>query len=626
MIQLNSGILPSFAAISLSSPQTLDLKIGGVVLGPQKKPIANATIIAKAPFHETALAVTSSDIEGKFSFNLPAGTYMLTATTPTLNAAVLPFKEYLTDNTNLVLEVDTMQGFTIQGKVIAPPDMLTSHSYIILNHLKSLVTTIFYTPVKSDGSFRAMAPLGEEYRVDLDSLGLKAVPVMTPKITIPGQIVNCTIEAQALNQAPEHVVSWIKENCIPISSPDPRNGYADLLPLKNIIGKARVVAIGENTHGTKEFFQMKHKFLEFLVEEMGFSVFVMEGVDISDNTINDYILNCTGDAENLPQALPSVWHTDEIVNMLKWMREYNANPAHARKIKFYGVENGDPESFSQYVQHFLSKIDPEALDENKSTLSLFEKKEVANILVKYSQKEYTALEEILNKLSIRFENKKLTYTKESSVTEYKKALFYVRLLKQFAESCYVPGENDYHYLNLRARDMADSIKWILDVEPVGTRIMFWAHNFHHSLSPYPGYPFKFSGMLLKEMLKNDYFSIGFIFNSGGFLAVDYTTANRANYVVKSFTVGPFPGSFGAAMSRTRLPYFFLDLRNIPSHGEVGDWFSKPHIFPWVNYIFDSEKDITYLFQLPRLFDAVIFIDKVTSATPFLPKETPQVHN
>ena len=47
-------------------------------------------------------------------------------------------------------------------------------------------------------------------------------------------------------------------------------------PLKAIIGPARVVALGEATHGTREFFQLKHRMLEFLVTEMGFNIFPLK--------------------------------------------------------------------------------------------------------------------------------------------------------------------------------------------------------------------------------------------------------------------------------------------------------------------------------------------------------------
>lgn len=48
-------------------------------------------------------------------------------------------------------------------------------------------------------------------------------------------------------------------------------------PLKPVLAGKRVVALGEATHGTHEFFAMKHRMLAFLVQEMGFEHFVNEG-------------------------------------------------------------------------------------------------------------------------------------------------------------------------------------------------------------------------------------------------------------------------------------------------------------------------------------------------------------
>jgi erythromycin esterase len=46
-------------------------------------------------------------------------------------------------------------------------------------------------------------------------------------------------------------------------------------PLRSVVGEARIVAMGEATHGSREFFQMKHRMLEFLAEKMGFTVFAI---------------------------------------------------------------------------------------------------------------------------------------------------------------------------------------------------------------------------------------------------------------------------------------------------------------------------------------------------------------
>src|SRR5512133_3429322 len=71
-------------------------------------------------------------------------------------------------------------------------------------------------------------------------------------------------------------VEWIRDHAIPLSTVVAGNGFADMQPLKQVVGNARVVSIGEATHGTREFFQIKHRMLEFLASEMGFTIFGLE--------------------------------------------------------------------------------------------------------------------------------------------------------------------------------------------------------------------------------------------------------------------------------------------------------------------------------------------------------------
>src|SRR5574341_699175 len=63
--------------------------------------------------------------------------------------------------------------------------------------------------------------------------------------------------------APE-IVAWLKQNAVPFNTSKAGSGFNDLMPLKQIVGNARIVALGEATHGTKQFFEMKHRLLEFL--------------------------------------------------------------------------------------------------------------------------------------------------------------------------------------------------------------------------------------------------------------------------------------------------------------------------------------------------------------------------
>src|SRR5438132_13951246 len=86
------------------------------------------------------------------------------------------------------------------------------------------------------------------------------------------------------------VVEWIGAHAVRLRTPEAGNGFADMQPLKKMIGNARIVSLGEATHGTREFFQLKHRMLEFLASEMGFTIFSIEANMPEAYRLNDYVL------------------------------------------------------------------------------------------------------------------------------------------------------------------------------------------------------------------------------------------------------------------------------------------------------------------------------------------------
>ena len=72
------------------------------------------------------------------------------------------------------------------------------------------------------------------------------------------------------------VVAWLKSRVLPFETTVVREDRTDLAFLNDLVGDARIVALGEATHGTSEFFEMKHRILDFLAKEMDFRLFAME--------------------------------------------------------------------------------------------------------------------------------------------------------------------------------------------------------------------------------------------------------------------------------------------------------------------------------------------------------------
>jgi erythromycin esterase len=602
MDNLSIGVLPAQG--------TQSLVIGGKVVDEKGKPVAGAIVAAKTLMHETALACVTSDREGGFIFACSPGLYSFTATAPGLTAGSLALRGFAKDTRDLVLTLNKGEGITLKGKIKVSQGKIPPDTYVIANRLEFLEPVIFYTRPQPDGSFQVTIPAGESYRLDLDAPGLKAVPVMMGPDS-PG---SCILKAFAPQPAPVEVVSWLKAKAIALRTPEPGHGFSDMEPLKKILGNARVVALGETTHGTREMFRMKHRFLEFLVERMGFSVFALEADWPEVLAVNDYVLEGKGDPGKALTHLYDVWNTEEVLALIRWMRAYNADPTHHNKVKFYGIDCQESKTGADHVAAYLEKVDPRFARQVAKSLSLLGKSTAFAQVDGLPEQECDTLEASIKEILHQFDREKDTYAAASSYRDWLETRQLARILQQFVELVRAYKTNDYTALNLRGRAMAENIKWILDNEAPGTKIMLWAHNFHISLEPYPGYPFVFMGTQLRRLLADDYLSIGFTFNRGSFQGADFRLSNSTR-LLKRFNVDPYPGSWGETMSRTGIPFFFLDLRLIPQQGVVHDWFAVPHVFKWVNFIFDSEKEIEYLFQLPKMFDAVIFIEKTSRALP-----------
>ena len=150
---------------------------------------------------------------------------------------------------------------------------------------------------------------------------------------------------------------WITDHAIPFKTSEAGQGFEDLQPLKKLIGNARIVALGEATHGTHEFFQMKHRLTEFLATEMGFTIFAMEGNLPEAFRIGDYVRTGQGNPEQLVRGLAFwTWTTEELTNLVKWMRRFNeSGKGH---MQFAGFDMQLPGAAQQNTLAFLRKFDP----------------------------------------------------------------------------------------------------------------------------------------------------------------------------------------------------------------------------------------------------------------------------
>lgn len=156
-------------------------------------------------------------------------------------------------------------------------------------------------------------------------------------------------------------VEWIRANAVPLATVEAGHGFDDMMPIKRIVGDARVVALGEATHGTREFFQLKHRMIEFLSTQMGFTIFTIEANMPEAYKLNDYVLHGTGDPKLLLRGMYFwTWQTEEVLAMVEWMREFNRSGR--GHIEFTGFDMQTPTVAAEIVRKYIAEHSAAYLD------------------------------------------------------------------------------------------------------------------------------------------------------------------------------------------------------------------------------------------------------------------------
>ncbi|HKO02280.1 MAG TPA: erythromycin esterase family protein, partial [Thermoanaerobaculia bacterium] len=118
--------------------------------------------------------------------------------------------------------------------------------------------------------------------------------------------------------------AWLRQRAIPLLTTDPSPIDTDLRPLLAMIGSARIVALGDATHGTHELFTMKQRIVPLLAAN-AFRTIAFEAPYAEFEVIDEYVRTGRGDVAT---ALASndyfFWDADEIVALIEWARAQNA--------------------------------------------------------------------------------------------------------------------------------------------------------------------------------------------------------------------------------------------------------------------------------------------------------------
>lgn len=139
--------------------------------------------------------------------------------------------------------------------------------------------------------------------------------------------------------AQENTLSWIKQHAYPLQLTASAD-YTDLRFLSEVLAKKTVVALGEASHGTEEFYTQKSRLVKYLVTEQNFLRLAMEADAGFIEPINQYILTGAGAGKDAFKAY-GLYNSEALSSLVEWLRVYNQSQVLERKVQLLGVDKQD---------------------------------------------------------------------------------------------------------------------------------------------------------------------------------------------------------------------------------------------------------------------------------------------
>jgi erythromycin esterase len=260
---------------------------------------------------------------------------------------------------------------------------------------------------------------------------------------------------------------------------------ADLEPLFDRIGDARIVMLGEASHGTHEYYTWRAQISKRLIEEKGFNFIAVEGDWPDCYRLNRFIKGYETDYKSAFKVLHEfnrwptwMWANWEIAALAEWMQKHNTGLPANKKAGFFGLDVYSLWESMDYIMQYLKKTDPGALKVAEEAYRCFEpyrKDEgrsyatASRFVSKLCQTEVVdMLKEIQRKLPQYNSDHENVFSAEQNAIVSVNAEKYYRAMIE-------GGPNSW---NIRDRHMAETLNRLLTFHGPNSKAIIWEHNTH----------------------------------------------------------------------------------------------------------------------------------------------------
>ena len=402
---------------------------------------------------------------------------------------------------------------------------------------------------------------------------------------------------------------------------------ANLDGLLERIGDSRLVLMGEASHGTAEFYDMRARITRELIEKKGFDIVAVEA-DWPDAAMIDFFIRRYGHKpgfKNRPFSdFPSwMWANHSVLAFTRWLREYNHSVNSADDaVGFYGLDLYNMYGSMEVVLDYLQDVDPKMAEAARWSYgclmpwandpSLYNR-EMQSGRYRGCENEVFAVWRDLQKKREFFRQA----DREEGRQHYFSAEQNARLVRN-AERYYRTMHNaGYDSWNQRDQNMFDTLLAILDYRGQTSKAVVWAHNSHIGDARATDMRLRGQfnlGQLARETFGNDVYLIGFGTDHGTVAA-----ASEWGGAMKVMRLQPSHiDSYERLFHDVKTDNLLLPLRN-PIQNITHKKLLGKRLQRAIGSTYDPEDELKkhYLYaSLPRQFDEYIWFDETRAVKPF----------
>jgi erythromycin esterase-like protein len=389
---------------------------------------------------------------------------------------------------------------------------------------------------------------------------------------------------------------------------------------------ARVVLLGEASHGTSEFYRARAAISKRLIERHGFNIVAAEADWPDAATVDRYIRHREprrGEQKAFERFPTWMWRNHEFDWFIRWMRRRNEKRDYEAMVGFYGLDLYNLSGSMRAVIDFLEREDPETAEVAKKRYGCLEpwaedpqRYGALSLYEGYARCEQPAIEMMRDLMQRNFD------CLSEECDEWLDASANARLVRDAERYYRVMYRGAAESWNLRDTHMFETLEQLLEAKGPNSKAIVWAHNSHIGNAAFTEMGQHRGeiniGQLVKERFDARARLIGFGTHSGTVAAADDWDEPMQVKAVRP----SLPDSYERAAHDSRLPRFLLDLREGEVGREIKEALMEPKLERFIGVIYRPETERWSHYSeciLPHQFDAYVWFDETKAVNP-LPGE------